>query len=114
MRANCCSWGWTVAHGDGLELMMASCCSSGWTQLMGMDCSSWGWTECSWGWTVAHRDGLSIMGMDCSSLWRTVAHGDGLLLMSSVVEPEPPFLAGAGAVLKGAARAPALQLKLQL
>ena len=32
----------------------------------------------------------------------------------SVVEPEPPFLAGAGAVKKGAAPAPALQLKLQL
>ena len=34
--------------------------------------------------------------------------------VSSVVEPEPPFLAGAGAVKKGAAPAPALQLKLQL
>ena len=35
---------------------------------------------------------------------------------TSVVEPEPPFLAGAGAgaVKKGAAPAPALQLKLQL
>ena len=35
---------------------------------------------------------------------------------SSVVEPElePPFLAGAGVVKKGAAPAPALQLKLQL
>ena len=32
----------------------------------------------------------------------------------SVVEPEPPFLARAGAVKKGAAPAPALQLKLQL
>ena len=35
-------------------------------------------------------------------------------LLPSVVEPEPPFLAGAGAVKKGAAPAPALQLKLQL
>ena len=33
-------------------------------------------------------------------------------LLASVVEPEPPFLAGA--VKKGAAPAPALQLKLQL
>ena len=33
---------------------------------------------------------------------------------SSVVEPEPPFLAGAGAVKKGVASAPALHLKLQL
>ena len=33
---------------------------------------------------------------------------------SSVVEPEPPFLAEAGAVKKGEAPAPALQLKLQV
>ena len=30
-----------------------------------------------------------------------------LCIMCSVVEPEPPFLAGAGAVKKGAAPAPA-------
>ena len=57
------------------------------------------------GWTVAHEGELLLIGMDS-------AHAGGLLLMSSVVEPEPHFLAGA--VTKGAARAPALQLKLQL
>ena len=36
------------------------------------------------------------------------------LPLTSVVEPEPPYLAGAGAVKNGAAPAPALQLKLQL
>ena len=37
-----------------------------------------------------------------------------VLVPSVVVEPEPPFLAGTGVVKKGAAPAPAVQLKLQL
>ena len=57
---------------------------------------------------VNNRNYSKFIPSSPSSAWQSII----AFMLTSVVEPEPPFLAGA--VKKGAGPAPALQLKLQL